>query len=437
MGRDYLFEQWLDAQVAKANSKRKYTKRFIGERGYPHLDSKLFYPRVGNNVEQAAWLKEVVTQTDKLHSHGFLPFIKSDKRQRRFKEPPHDYIYSSARGDRDQKKFPYIKSRPIMYASHRDACIFSFYSYCLETEYEKELISRSLEDCVIAYRSIDGKNNVDFAKSAFDEMTKRDEYDCIMVDVKGFFDNLDHKLLWQQWNSVLPGGFKANTDHQIIYDRITGYRYLNGYEAVRTLKANKRNYLFSDKGCFRLCKLQDYNQLLKKSVNTNNTGRGIPQGSPISGMLANMYLLEFDVAMKSLIVDTHGGIYQRYSDDILILCPSGTAKEVYDEVQRLLAQVKLRLGPDKTEAFRKSEGDSRLKKITTEVEPKGNITRKEAQYLGFHFDGETISFRPSTLSKHVRGRRKPDYMKGAYTKTRSAKVARQLNKIRQVVKKKP
>src|SRR5260370_40180328 len=117
MDREYLFEQWLDAQAAKASSKRKHSKRFIGERGYPYLDGKLFYPRIGNNVEQAAWLKEVVTQNDKLSSHAFLPFIRSYQRQRRFREPPHDYVYSSARGDRDQKKFPYLKSRPIMYAS--------------------------------------------------------------------------------------------------------------------------------------------------------------------------------------------------------------------------------------------------------------------------------------------------------------------------------
>jgi RNA-directed DNA polymerase len=394
----------------------------------------LFYPRIGNNVEQAAWLKEVVTQDDKLSSHAFLPFIRSDQRQRRFREPPHDYVFSAARGDRDQKKFPHLKSRPIMYASHRDACIFSFYSYCLETEYEKELVTRGLEGCVIAYRSIDGKNNVDFAREAFDEMLRRDEYDCMMLDVKGYFDNLDHKLLKSVWDSVLPGGFKANPDQQLIFDRITAHRSLNSYEAVRTLKAQKRKYLFRDKGCFRLCSINDYNELLKKSVKQNKTGRGIPQGSPISGVLANMYLIEFDEAIKKLVVDNHGGIYQRYSDDILIICPTGKAKEVYDEIQQLLAQVKLKLGAEKTEAFRKHTTDKRLENVAAEVEPKAKTTRKEAQYLGFHFDGETISFRPSTLSKHVRGRRKADYMKGAYSKTRSPKVARQLNKIRQVVK---
>ena len=434
MDRSYLFEKWLDAQAAKASSKRKHAKRFIGERGYPHLDGKLFYPRIGNNVEQAAWLKEVVTQDDKLNSHAFLPFVRSDQRQRRFREPPHDYVYSSACGDRDQKKFPYLKSRPIMYASHRDACIFSIYSYCLEAEYEKVLVSRGLQDCVIAYRSIDGKNNVDFARYAFEEMSKREEYDCMMLDVKGFFDNLDHKLLWSVLDGVLPGGFKANPDQQLIFERITAYRSLNSYEAIRVLKAQKRKYLFRDKGCFRLCSMQDYNTLLKKSVKQNKTGRGIPQGSPISGVLANMYLVEFDETIKDLVVDKHDGIYQRYSDDILIICPTGTSKEVYEEIQRLLSQVKLKLGVDKTEAFRKHAEEKRLENITGEVEPKGNTTRKEAQYLGFHFNGETISFRPSTLSKHIRGRRKPDYMKGAYSKTRSPKLARQLNKIRRVVK---
>ena len=433
MDRKYLFEQWLDAQAAKATSKRKYAKRFIGERGYPHLDGKLFYPRIGNNIEQAAWLKEAVTQTDKLKAHPFLPFIRNDQRQRRFREPPHDYVYSSFRGGRDQKKFPYLKSRPIMYASHRDACIFSFYSYCLEAEYEKELNARELQHCIIAYRSIDGKNNVDFAREAFDEMLKRGEYDCMMLDVKGFFDNLDHKVLWDIWDAMLPDGFKANPDQQLIYDRITTYRYLNNYEAVRALKLNKRKYLFRDKGCFRLCSLNDYNDLLKKSVKQNKSGRGIPQGSPISGVLANMYLANFDEGIKKLVIDEHGGIYQRYSDDILIICPIEKAKKIYDEIQLLLSQSKLKLGADKTEVFRKRATRKRIENITAEIEPKGKASRKEAQYLGYHFNGETISFRPSTLSKHIRKRSRPEYLKNAHKKTSAPNLARQMNKVRRLI----
>jgi RNA-directed DNA polymerase len=437
MDRNGFFDDWLSAQVAKANKKRNYSKRFIGERAYPHLDGKLFYPRIGHNVEQAAWLKEIVTRDDKLRSHAFLPFIKIDKRQRRFREPPHDYVYTSARGNRDQKKFPYIKSRPIMYASHRDACVFSFYSFCLERRYEEELLRRDLQDCVIAYRSIDGKNNVDFARHAFEEMSKRDEYECMMLDVKGFFDNLDHRLLQKQWGSLLRNGFGSSPDQKVIFDRITKYRYFNSYEAIRILKANRRSYLFRDRGCFRFCRLNDYNKLLKKMTKTNKTGRGIPQGSPISGVLANLYLLNFDEAIKQLVVTELDGIYQRYSDDILIVCPKGRAKEVYAEIQRLLAQIKLKLGLKKTEVFRKVVDEKRLKNITSEIETDGNNSREEVQYLGFHFNGTAIIFRPSTLSKHIRGRHRTDYLKSSYKKTHSQKIARQINKIRQVIKRKP
>ena len=435
MTRKILYDEWLELQKRKARQGRStFRKVFIGERSYPHLDGKLHYPRIGHDVTQAAWLETIVTMDDKLAGHGFLPFIRNDKRQRKFKEPPHDYEYSSARGGRDQRRFPHIKSRPIMYASHRDACIFSFYAHALQSSYEQKLTELGLQNNVIAYRSIDGKNNVDFAKEAFDEMHKRDEYDCIMLDVKSFFDTLAHPLLSKRWEGMLDGGFTDNPDHRLIFSRITEYRYLNFNEAVRQLKFNKRSYLIKEEGCLKLCSQKDYNSYLKKMVATNRTGIGIPQGSPISGVLANLYLLDFDTVMRNLVVSQHGGVYQRYSDDIFILCPMGRAKEIYDELQRLLAQEQLALGIGKTEAFRKKQGETKLQNVTTEIESKGNSGRDEAQYLGFHFDGQTISFRPSTLSKHVRGRRKPDYLKGAYQKTLSSKVARQVNKIRRVVR---
>ena len=431
------FEDWLVAQKRKAKKDNQaFKKVFIGERSYPHIYGKVHYPRINHDVAQSAWLKEIVCNPDILAKHGFLPFISNDKRQRKFREPPYDYEFTNLRGGRNQQKFPHIKSRRIMYASHRDACIFSFYSYLLQQEYEKLLIDMNLVGSVIAYRSIDGKNNVDFAKEAFEEMQSRSEYDCIMLDVKGFFDNLDHSLLKKRWEILIPGGFTKNKDQGLIFNRITKYRYLNFNDAIRCLRLHRRRYLITEQSSLRLCSLRDYNKYLKRTVKANRTSKGIPQGSPISGTLANIYLMDFDSAMKSVIVEKHGGIYQRYSDDIFILCPPELAKTIYDELQQALAKEKLWLGVNKTEAFRMKSCNTYLENITTEVEPNGNNKRREAQYLGFHFNGKTISFRPSTLSRHVGFKRKANYLKGAYRKTLSKVVARQMNKIRSIVKKK-
>ena len=72
---------------------------------------------------------------------------------------------------------------------------------------------------------------------------------------------------------------------------------------------------------------------------------GIIQGSPLSPLLANLYLHTFDKAM------TRAGIRMvRYADDFLLLCRSeGRAQQALNYAQKRLATLKLQLNPKKTE----------------------------------------------------------------------------------------
>lgn len=56
------------------------------------------------------------------------------------------------------------------------------------------LSERGLCDCVLAFRSL-GKNNIHFANDAFKEIQRRESCEAIGLDIKGFFDNLDHALV--------------------------------------------------------------------------------------------------------------------------------------------------------------------------------------------------------------------------------------------------
>ena len=72
---------------------------------------------------------------------------------------------------------------------------------------------------------------------------------------------------------------------------------------------------------------------------------GIIQGSPLSPLLANIYLHAFDKAM------TRAGIRMvRYADDLLLLCRSeGRARQAFNHAQKRLATLKLQLNPNKTQ----------------------------------------------------------------------------------------
>lgn len=72
---------------------------------------------------------------------------------------------------------------------------------------------------------------------------------------------------------------------------------------------------------------------------------GIIQGSPLSPLLANIYLHPFDKAM------TRAGIrLVRYADDLLLLCRSESrARHAFQHAQKRLATLKLELNPQKTQ----------------------------------------------------------------------------------------
>lgn len=58
----------------------------------------------------------------------------------------------------------------------------------------------------------------------------------------------------------------------------------------------------------------------KKDIKKNMSGVGIPQSAPISAILSNIYMIEFDKYIKRHVANKQG-IYMRYSDDFIIALP--------------------------------------------------------------------------------------------------------------------
>jgi group II intron reverse transcriptase/maturase len=80
---------------------------------------------------------------------------------------------------------------------------------------------------------------------------------------------------------------------------------------------------------------------------------GIPQGSPISPLLANLYMRRFVLAWEQLGLDKRlGSCLVIYADDLVILCRRGKAAEAAQWMRKIMTKLKLRVNEDKTRLAR-------------------------------------------------------------------------------------
>lgn len=317
--------------------------------------------------------EKFVTQSCKVKSHSFLPFLSFDLKKRRIKKDD--------------------KSRPIRYASHLDGYIFSYYAKILSERYEQRILQSELHEVVLAYRLKRG-NNIDFAREAFGHIIQLRECVALGFDISSFFDSIDHRHLKQQWNSVI-GVTSLPPDHYAVFKALTKYAFANrdacyerlGYSNSRIKKGG------------RICSIEDFRTKIRSSdsslIEVNRKKHGIPQGSALSAVLANIYMMPFDVQMNQL-ARKFGGVYRRYSDDILFVVPTAFENEIRETVRRGLADLggNLMIQDDKTLATH----------FVIRSDDKIVLRDKDRpfQYLGFTFDGERLLIREQTLARYWR-----------------------------------
>jgi RNA-directed DNA polymerase len=96
--------------------------------------------------------------------------------------------------------------------------------------------------------------------------------------------------------------------------------------------------------------VEDTDERGKKRRTTVNrdTGRGTPQGAPISPLLANLYMRRFILGWKQQGWETRLGAHiVNYADDFVILC-RGSAQEARGRMQKIMAVLKLTVNEQKT-----------------------------------------------------------------------------------------
>lgn len=86
-----------------------------------------------------------------------------------------------------------------------------------------------------------------------------------------------------------------------------------------------------------------------RKTSNKDTGRGIPQGAPISPLLANVYMRRFVLGWKVLGYEERCKAHiVNYADDYVICCRRGRAEKAMEAMRRIMDRIKLEVNEEKT-----------------------------------------------------------------------------------------
>lgn len=411
---------------------------WIKEKGYLHLSPSL---RLGED-----WVRyyQNITNRKYIEKYAFYPLIHTILKDRKYKKGDSEKHKHS--GDRRHCHFlrdtnkpeKSHKLRPLHYASHMDALVYGYYKEILNDLYEKKLKENELLDSSVnAYRKIPiskenqkGKSTIHFAKEAFDEIKirgKEDEVCVLTFDLKNFFPSLNHQFLKQKWKWLL-GVDELPKDHYNVFKACTKFRYVL-LDDLRIQKKNKkgRRLGFDEAKLAKIRKEKGFkcffesNEEFRKTIkegklrvysnpfySKEKKNIGIPQGLPISALLANLYLYDFDLKIINNLVIEKGAYYKRYSDDIVIICKPNQSEFIEKYIYDLVEESKVQISKNKTEKFifrnivySPKHNEKRLTSFKV-----NKVTNEEKEtpllYLGFEFRGYKTVIKSANLSSYYR-----------------------------------
>lgn len=203
---------------------------------------------------------------------------------------------------------PNGQSRPLGISTLKDRVCMTATMLVLEAIFEADL---PLE--LYAYRP---KRNAQQAAVEVEELMFRGYTEVVDADLSDYFGNIPHKELLQS-----------------LARRIVDRRVLH------LLKQ------------WLECAVEESDNKGRKLLTTDakNKRRGIPQGSPISPLLANIYMRRFVLTWKMLNLEQRLGCrIVTYADDLVILCRRGRAVEASMQMRMIMDKLKLTVNEDKT-----------------------------------------------------------------------------------------
>src|ERR1019366_7191189 len=94
-----------------------------------------------------------------------------------------------------------------------------------------------------------------------------------------------------------------------------------------------------------------------RTTEARDNRRGVPQGSPISPLLANLYMRRFVLGWKMLGLERSlGSRIVTYADDLVVLCKKGNAEAALQRLREIMGKLKLTVNDEKTRICKVPEG---------------------------------------------------------------------------------
>ncbi len=252
--------------------------------------------------------------------------------------------------------------------------------------------------------------NFSNAVDAFNFIKSTDASKVITLDISSFFENLDHRKLKDKWIEVL-GGSKLPLDHYKIFRSLTKYCTVRIEDICEEFDLTEKEIT---KGLVeRICSSKDFRVRVKgltpKIIEVHSIDYGIPQGSAMSAILSNIYMLDFDREVYALC-QKHGIFYRRYCDDVIFVQPLDDKIDILNEARKILENngARLLIHQDKTWGH---------------IFNGERVEGKPVEYLGLVFDGEKVLIRNGSLAKYHRKLRVAVAYRKSLAQTRQGKFA--------------